>query len=671
MFAVGQKNMIQIRKAFAATSFFVTLLIFPGAILAAGDDWRPVTPAELEMKTPKVEPGADAEVIFWEVRVDDSKADLSRLNYVRVKIFTERGREMFSKYDIPYIKGTSVRDVEARVTKPDGSTLFLKPEDVFEREILRAEGVKVKAKSFAVPGLEVRSIIEFRYRESIDHGVNGMRLIFQRDIPVQTASYYLKPFRGRAAMYGLRFNMGDTGFENDKNGYKRITMNNLPALPNEPDMPPENEVRAWMYVYYSMVENVGEPAAYWKMVNKLLYDASKKWVKPEESVKKAAVEIIAGAATDDEKLRKIYEFTQRQIKNTRILQAGAPVEENKKGEVEKTPADTLQLKVGTPTEIDNLFGAMAAAAGFDVRAAYTGDRSELLFTPDVADAVLMLSVSVVSVRVGDTWRFFSPASFDMPYGMLNWLSEDETALVTGPSEPTWLKIPLSPAEKSAVKRTGNFKLLADGTLEGEAKIEFTGNPAASNKALNRGDSAGEQETNLKAYVKNAGVSGVEVENPRIEGLNEPGSPFIYKFKLRIPNYAAKTGKRLFFQPNIFARNSTPRFTSNNRKSEIYFRYPWLEFSEFTIELPAGFILEDSDGPQSILDRAGIGRHETQITVSKDGRFLTYKREFSFGHGGATRFGTEMYPVLKGQFDAYQTADTFQLALKGTVLPSRP
>ena len=39
------------------------------SVRAQERDWRPVTQEELQMKTPKVEPDADAEVILWDVYV--------------------------------------------------------------------------------------------------------------------------------------------------------------------------------------------------------------------------------------------------------------------------------------------------------------------------------------------------------------------------------------------------------------------------------------------------------------------------------------------------------------------------------------------------------------------------------------------------------------------------
>ncbi|HYP49761.1 MAG TPA: DUF3857 domain-containing protein, partial [Pyrinomonadaceae bacterium] len=155
------------------------MALFAATVLA-GDEpiWRPINPAELGAKEPTVEKDADAEAIFWEVRLDDKKAtSLAYEHYVRVKIFTERGRERFSKFDIPFLKGKKVKDVAARVVKPDGSVIELKPTDIFEREIVKADGLKIKAVSFAIAGIEPGVILEYRYREIFKNdSASGERL---------------------------------------------------------------------------------------------------------------------------------------------------------------------------------------------------------------------------------------------------------------------------------------------------------------------------------------------------------------------------------------------------------------------------------------------------------------------------------------------------------------
>ena len=55
---------------------FVLLLCLLAAsaapVCAASDDWKPVEPAHLALKGSTVEKEADAEAIFWEVRIDDN-----------------------------------------------------------------------------------------------------------------------------------------------------------------------------------------------------------------------------------------------------------------------------------------------------------------------------------------------------------------------------------------------------------------------------------------------------------------------------------------------------------------------------------------------------------------------------------------------------------------------
>src|ERR1051326_3808990 len=200
----------------------------------AGDEWRAVDPTELALKTSVVEKDADAEALFWEVRVDDGEADeLIFSNYVRVKVFTERGKESQSQIDLTYFGSSKIKDISARTIKPDGSIIELKKDDVHERTIVKTNGLKVRSKSFAMPGVEVGSIIEYRWREvQGESDANYVDLQFQRDIPVRSVSYLVRPYTGPYAR-GLsykEFHMPPgTKFEKAKNGFYSVSLNNVPA----------------------------------------------------------------------------------------------------------------------------------------------------------------------------------------------------------------------------------------------------------------------------------------------------------------------------------------------------------------------------------------------------------------------------------------------------------
>lgn len=649
------------RSALSVLCLVLSIFMLTLPVFAGDNDWKPVSPAELALKESSVEKDADAEAIFWEVRVDDSSVEeLALKHYLRVKIFTERGREKYSKVDVPFAKGRKIRDLMARIIRPDGAIIELKKEDIFEREIAKANGVKVKAKSFAVPNIEPGVIFEYRYREVIDGGaVRTMPLVFQREIPIQTISYLVKPFAGSSLSY-QSFNMEDAKFVKDKNGFFKAELTKVPSYLEEPNMPPEDSVRSWMLLYDSTYRRGSDAMSYWAGVSGLLSSFVKEGMKPNDEVKKTAVEITAGVNSPEEKLDKLYEFVQINIKNT-AFDFSLTEDDRKKLKDNKSAADTLKRRTGTAADVDLLFGAMARAVGFETRLAMTGDRSEFFFNPRNAHQTF-IHPAAIAVKVNNDYRYYNPGSQYLPSGMLVWFEESQDVMVIGEKEFLWTKTPLTAAEKSMGKRTGKFKLSEDGTLEGEVRIEYTGHLGITRKLDNDEDSPAKREESLKEEIKSrigtAELSGITVEN-----VTESVKPFVYTFKVKVPNYAQKTGKRLFLQPNFFEYGSKPRFTGSARKHEIYFNYPWSESDEIKIELPAGYVLESPDAPPPIADPQKIGSNTIQMFISADKKTLTYKRKFHFGGGSNILFPTQAYPAIKNMFEAFHKNDTHSLILK--------
>src|SRR5690606_22646297 len=190
----------------------------------------------------------------------------------------------FARHDVAFAKGRKIKNLEARVTKPDGSESFVKKDDIHERDLVKASGFKVKAKSIAFPNLEPGSIIEYKYREVVDYGAaNNMRLSFQGEIPIRNIAYYVRPFSGSGTMVGIPFNMGSTTFVKDKDGYHKAELTNVPAFREEPSMLPEDQVKSWYYIYYTG-EYEKNPDEYWKRMSERAYDLSKSALKPNKEI---------------------------------------------------------------------------------------------------------------------------------------------------------------------------------------------------------------------------------------------------------------------------------------------------------------------------------------------------------------------------------------------------
>ena len=658
---------------FSTLLLAVSLALFTPAVIA-GDDWLPIDPSELALKTPVVEKDADAEALFWEVRVadelDGSDPRTVLRHYVRIKVFTERGRESQSKIDIPYLGNWSIKDIAARTIKPDGSIVEVKKEDILERVIVKDGGTKVKAKSFALPAVEPGSIIEYRWREvRNDQLAYYLRLRLQRDVPVQLVKYHVKPLSFPGFPFGMRvqtFHTSATPFTKGKDGFYYTTVSNVPAFRSEPRMPPEDSVRPWMLVYYTEDRKLN-PDQYWKEFGKGRYEEYKSRMKVSDEVKQTVSTVIGDAATAEQKLERIFEFCRTKIKNTNDDASGLTSEERAKLKENKSPSDTLKRGMGNGRDIDLLFASMAIAAGFEARVVNLADRSDVFFDRSFADDYFIQTYDI-AVRVDDQWRFYDPASTYVPFGMLRWQEESQQALLSDPKEPVWVNTPLSTPEKTKEKRTAKLKLSEDGTIEGDVKVEYFGHFAVERKEWDDDDSPAEREETLRENIKSR-LSTAEFADIRVDNVTDPVKPFVYSYRIRVSGYAQRTGKRLFLQPAFFQHGMGPLFPASTRTHAIYFHYPWSEEDDVTIELPPGYALDSADAPAPF-DGGEVSAYKPTLSVTKDGKTLIYKRKFFFGGGQTILFPRGSYGQLKNYFDMVHKEDNHTITLKQNAATSQ-
>jgi hypothetical protein len=659
-----------LRPTVSLSLVFVCLAFASAAPAPGGDDWRPLDPSDLALKAPVVEKDADAEALQWEVRVSDEvDGDTPRTvirHYVRIKIFTERGRETQSKIDIPYLGNWSIKDISARTIKPDGSIVEIKKEDVLERTIVKESGLKIKAKSFAMPGVEPGSIIEYRWREvRNDQLAFYLRLQLQRDVPVQRIKYYVKPLSLPNFPFGMRvqsFHSEQMSFTKEKDGFYSTSITNVPAFRQEPRMPPEDAVRPFMLVYYAEDKKLTADQ-FWRDFGKENFEKYKGRMKVNDEVKQAAAAAIGDATSSEQKIERIFEFCRGKIKNINDDASGLTRDERAKLKENKSPSDTLKRGMGTGRDIDLLFAALAIAAGFDARIVNLSDRSDVFFDRGFPDDYFIHAYDI-AVQIDGKWRFFDPASTHVPFGMLRWQEESQDALLSDPKEPVWVKTPLSAPDKSKEKRWAKLRLGEDGSLEGDVKIEYTGHLAVERKEWDDDDSPAQREETLRDSVKQR-MSNAELSDIKIENVNDPVKPFVYQYHIRVPGYAQRTGKRLFLQPAFFQRGIGPLFPASSRKHAVYFSYPWSEEDEVSIELPAGYALDSADAP-SPFGGGEISEYKVTVGVSRDGKELVYQRKFFFGGGGLILFAVENYGQLKNYFDNLHKQDNHTITLKQTV-----
>jgi hypothetical protein len=386
-------------------------------------------------------------------------------------------------------------------------------------------------------------------------------------------------------------------------------------------------------------------------------------MKAGREIHERAVEITAKASDSNQKLALLYDFCQRNIKNKQTDAVSA--EEREEADKNKTPEDTLKQGLGTSYDIQFLFAALAGAIGFDARIALVPNRANIFFSRSFADSYF-LTGRVVAVKTEDGWRFFDPSAAFVPNGMLFWRYEGVLALITDPKEPVFEKTPFSAPEASNRRSEGKFQLSDDGTLEGEIVVSFTGHDGSVRKEAMLRQSEEQRQLDFEKTIK-ARLSTAEVTNITIENATDSQKPATYKAHLRIPGYAQRTGKRLFFAPDVFQQGAGSLFPNKERRYPVYFSYPWTEDDLVSISVPDGFQFDTPQIPAPV-SFGDFGEYQVNAKIESH-KMLVYKRKFVYRAKGLL-LPIESYPALKARFDAVAASDAQTFTLKQTSATSQ-
>lgn len=640
--------------------------------------WLPVTDAERNMKNPVVDQNAGVEALFWRVHVRDEMLggrELQRVfyNYVRLKIFDEKGKEKASTIELPFSEKRHIMYVHGRTVKADGTELELKQNSVFERDLVRAGHRRSKVEAFAMPGVEPGAIVEYRWKEILsDSHIMYARLQFQREFPIQNVTYFVQPLAGRYTtyqMFTLTFNCKPSALKREDDGFWSTTLENVPAFREEPMMPGEATVRPWLLLCYRENGKFPEPEKYWHNAGKEMYsDSLRQALKANDDVKRAAAGAVAGATDESQKIGALIGYIR---KNLRDL-FGRQVTEAERSKILKewpkdrlrTSGEVLKSGVGTDSELNTLFASMASCVGLEARPAMVADRDDMAFEPRLADRYFLPNVDM-AVNIGGKWQLYDVSARWLPSRMISWREEGMKALLSDPKEPIFIESPTSPPEASMAVRSAKLALAGDGTIEGEIDQEYTGNMAVEYRYEMDGEAEARRLEHLKERFTKV-FADAEVSGMRIENADDPEQALKMHCHIKISGYAQRTGKRILLQPLLFQRGVPPLFTATERRYPIDLHYAWQEQDTISITLPNGFVLDHGENPGS-LNIGAPGSYAVSLSV-KNGRELVCVRGLTFGKGGALAFGVGLYPKVKTVFDEIHRRDDITIALKQGATP---
>jgi hypothetical protein len=631
-----------------------------------GSNWTQPTPEQLKMTSDPAAPDAPAVYLFREEIVDD-KLHYHRL-YAQIKILNEKGKEQFSDIEMPYEAGvTNIRAVEGRTIHPDGTVVPFtgKP---YSKELVKAGDIKIMAKVFSLPDVQVGSILEYEYDLQYDDNmVQSPEWIIQQPVFVHKAHYRFVPTvfdlgqisgkdefgKEKSATRLLYFQALPAGDKVRENidGTFDLTVENVPAIPDEEYSPPLNSFSYRLLFYYSPTYT---GADYWKGIGKEWSKNVDQFANPSDRIRAAVAGIVAAGDTDDRKLRKIYTAVMA-LENTRFTREHSTAENKAAGLRVKTAADIWEQKRGSDDEIARLFISMARAAGLKAYAMAVTERNRNILNTGYLSWDQMED-EIAIVQVGGKEVFFDPGQRYCEYGKLHWMHADLLGIRQTDGGTALATTPGQTYPDNVATRIADLDLGSDGTLKGVVRITMKGAEALRwRQAVLRSDEQ-EAKKNFEGELQSRVPDGAHVTMDHFIGLTNSEDQLMAIVNVS-GSLGTQTGKRIMLPSGFFEAREKPLFPQQKRENAVDLLYPSVVNDQVTLKLAPGLAIESVPANAKI-PLAKLALY--QAIYKSDSATFVQARQLAVG---TPIYKADEYPQLRDFFQKSGAQDQEQVILK--------
>ncbi|HEV2618769.1 MAG TPA: DUF3857 domain-containing protein [Acidobacteriaceae bacterium] len=586
----------------------------------ASAQWTAPTQEELNMTSQPEVPGAAAVVLYHEETIDDQMHYWK--TYVRLKVLTEKGKEyanveLRQRQETEYglVRGYTVGDIEGRTIHSDGTIIPFtgKP---YEKVVDKGAYHKEVSKVFTLPDVQVGSIIEYRFALRYDVDIFMPPAWFiQSELFTRKAHYLWRPTNEELATKGetgvqavsrIAWSMVlPTGVQVSDTvlpshdfhpGQEVLELNvqNIPPAPDEEHMPPIGSLSYRVEFYYSPY-NSGEE--FWKKEGKGWANSMDKFIGPNRKLKEAVSDVIAGADTQEAKLRKIYAAVMK-LDNTAFGRERSAEEEKAEGlNPPKSTDDIWERKRGTDDQLTQLFVAMARAAGMKAYVMAVAPRDHDIFNLHYL-SFMQLRDLVAIVNVDGKEAFFDPGQRYCPYGHMAWKHTEAGGMRQIEGGSSLVVTPDESYKSARTQRIADLTIDNQGMASGTVTMIWTGAPALRWRQVSLGGDATGLNRELRSEMEHLMPGGMEVKVASIEHLDEYEEPLTVNFSVKGPIGSA-TGKRLIIPGDLFEANAKPSFPHEKRTVPVYFEYASNMQDAVRITFPSSFSVESKPVDENI------------------------------------------------------------------------
>ncbi len=640
---------------------FVCLVFAPLSAFAF-PDWQQPTSEELSMTSDPAAPDAPAVYLFREETVDDNMHMHSM--YARIKILSEKGKEMFGDIELPYeATNFGITDIAGRTIHSDGTVVPFTGK-AMDKLIVKSSTYRVMEKVFSMPDVQVGSIIEYRWKLRYDvDRFSSPQWYIQQPVFVHKAHYHFNPTKTSNTIISKEHGHEETvnallythslpkgaQVREGMDGYD-LAVENIPALPDEEYMPPFHSFSYRVIFYYSPWRT---PDEYWRNQGKYWSKEVDRFASPSAKLHQVVGQITAPGDSDEQKAQKIYAAVMK-LENTSFTREHSAAENKAEGLKIKTADDIWDQQRGSKDELTRLFVAMAKSAGLKAYAMIVVNRDQNVMQQAYLDWN-QLDDEIAIVSIGGKEVFLDPGQRYCEFGKLHWKHTWANGVRQNDNGTQIAITPGLNYKDSVTNRIAELTLDSDGQVHGYIRVTMAGTEALLWRQAALRDDENEVKRQFEDRMQRDVPAGIQVKTNHFVGLTDYEHMLFVQMDVS-GSMGTATGKRIFIPAVFFEASAKPLFARSKRENAVDLHYPYTVSDQFSLKLPPGMTVE-SVPKETEVPYASYADYVANFAVKGD--IYAYGRLFRLG---SSFYKPEEYPQLRDFYQKSNTEDQAQLVL---------
>jgi len=607
-------------------------------------------PAEMSAEERAIEsdPVAGLEhavILTQESSRDDSMATgYETIFHLRAKILSNQAREL-ADLEIPISDKGRLVNWWARTLLPDGTVLQVPMDELKRQPLARQRGRASYVMKAALPGVVPGCVIDYGYRIIEPGYLRFDRIPLQVPWPIRSLRYVWVPYARLKGAYRIARGEG-LDITADQNR-KRIVWEarNLPAVEEEPMMPPYDEVRSALYIYYLPAGATFD--TYWKDAARR-YESRVKASYSKASVRDALQRIRpAPEGSLDDKLRAIYDWLANNV-----TRSGTRSFEEKRQETDDNdnPRDSvrqiLDTYQGSSWDLHVAFIALARQVGADAWMVLASDRTDHYWDQELrsTDQFDTQIATVGHPGTAISEMILVDVGSGLDYGRIPWWIAGIQGFVTGPRpSPVLLQDAMAVDNRAVIDVDVRFEeenefLVIHWNWKGSGQVGL------SERHYFRGLAPRDRKTQIERLC--GGSARVDVVASTVDGIDSLTVPYALRCETEAETDLTETVSRYQMSWSGPWIRAFPDLPMEQRQHPILFRFPRVEVVNVRIEAPEGFVPQEVPPTQTLQGPASAYKVEFKRTESG----YEVRRQFAVQGVGLPPSEYDAFRTFVGQVD---------------------